>query len=75
MYQIYFENNRNHTMQLKKIEDAVEVKSGNLYIISRENLQKVNREIIDQAMINPSQLEINLIREKLVSKYANQILR
>lgn len=76
MYSIYFEKNENHKMHLGNADEITsKTNTGNLYIISKENLQKVNKEIIDQAIIKPSQLEINLLREKLVSKYANQILR
>ena len=79
MYQIYFDSNANHNIHLKEIEeDSIISKngiSGNLYLISKENLQEVNKALIDQALISPSQLEINLLREKIIRQYADRIIR
>lgn len=79
MFQIYFDKNKNHDMHLKEVEDdSIKCKkdiSGNLYLISRNNLQKVNKVLIEYALITPSQLEINLLREKVVRQYADYVIR
>lgn len=79
MYQIYFEKNANHKMHIEEIKNNhIDKKSdipGNLYLISKLNLQKANQILIDYALITPSQLEINLLREKVVRQYADQVIR
>ena len=72
MYLIYFDDDKMH---IKEGGDETDIIKGKGYLISKENLQKVNQNIIDSALINPTYKEINMLREYYLRRYANKIIR